>query len=346
MRQLSYAEAISEALIQGMERDPDVFIFGLGVDDHKGVFGTTRRAFEKFGSARVFDTPASEAALTGIAMGAALNGKRPILVHARNDFMFLTLDQMINNAAKWKYTYGGKSSVPFVVRGIIGKGWGQGPTHSQSIQSIFAHFPGLLVAMPTTPYDVKGILLESFRVDTPVVILEHRSLYNLKGNVPDGYYTVPFGQARCLRVGQDVTVVATSFMAQEALKAAEILSRENISLEVIDPISLQPFDEAAVIESVKKTGRLISADTSWLSCGFASEVAATVAEKAFEYLKAPVRRIAWPACPCPVSKNLEDVFYRSYKDIIEAACELTGKKEKTVQFKQEEAVVDVFMGPY
>lgn len=344
-RTLSYAQAISEALVQAMGLDPQVFIFGLGVDDPKGIFNTTREAFVKFGGARVFDVPASEGALTGIAIGAALNGKRPVLVHARNDFMFLALDQMINNAAKWKYACAGKTSVPFLVRSIVGKGWGQGPTHSQSIQSIFAHFPGLFVAMPSSPYDVKGILMKSLQIDTPVVVLEHRALYDMKGDVPQEPYTVDFGKAKILRSGQDITVVATSLMVVEALKAADVLKSAGIALEVIDPISLQPFDEATIIESVKKTGRLICADTSWLRCGFASEVAAVVAEKAFNHLKAPIKRIGLPECPCPVSKALEDEFYPDYQDIVSAAFELLNKEMSGITLRHPEKV-DTFTGPY
>ena len=344
-RTLTYAQAISEALIQAMDLDKEIFIFGLGVDDNKGIFNTTKEAFVKFGSARVFDVPASEGALTGIAVGAALNGKRPVLVHARNDFMFLALDQMINNAAKWKYACAGKTSVPFLVRSIIGKGWGQGPIHSQSIQSIFAHFPGLFVAMPSSPYDVKGILMKSLQVNTPVVVLEHRALYDMKGEVPQEPYTVDFGQAKVLRSGEDVTVVATSLMVVEALKAADILKSEGVTLEVIDPVSLQPFDEVTVIESVKKTGRLICADTSWLRCGFASEVAAVVAEKAFKYLKAPIKRIGLPECPCPVSKVLEDEFYPDYQDIIRAAFDAMDRKIAGREFRHPEKV-DTFTGPY
>ncbi len=344
MRQLTYAQAISEALIQAMEDDPNVFIFGLGVDDYKGIFGTTREAFLKFGAERVFDVPASEAALTGIAIGASLNGKRPILVHARNDFMFLTLDQMINNASKWKYVYAGRSRVPFVVRGVIGKGWGQGPTHSQSLQSVFAHFPGLIVAMPSIPFDVKGILLKSLQLESPVVILEHRVLYPLQGPVPEERYTVSFGRAKKVLEGEDLTIVAASVMVQEALKAAQILRKDGIRPEVIDPVSIQPLDEDTVIESVRKTGRLIVADTGWLRCGFASEVAATVCEKAFEALKAPIRRIALPECPCPVSKALEDVFYPSYKEIIKIAYELLNKTVRSDIDLQEAA--EPFVGPY
>ena len=343
-RELTYAQAISEALIQGMEQDPDIFIFGLGVDDYKGIFGTTREAFTRFGSSRVFDAPASEGALTGIAIGAALNGKRPVLVHARNDFMFLALDQMLNNAAKWKYTYAGKSSLPFVVRGIIGKGWGQGPTHSQSIQSVLAHFPGLIVAMPSQPYDIKGLFLESFKSDSPVVILEHRALYDLKGAVPKEPYRVPFGCARLLREGKDLTIVATSYLAQEALKAAELLSKEDISVEVIDPVTLQPLDVETIIRSVKKTGRLIAADTSWARCGYASEVLAVVAEKAWGALKAPVRRITLPPCPCPVSQSLEGRFYPTDQDIIRVTYELLGVKGRGFSDDQERK--ETFFGPY
>ncbi|MFA5088741.1 MAG: transketolase C-terminal domain-containing protein, partial [Candidatus Omnitrophota bacterium] len=230
MRELSYAQAISEGLVQAMERDPQVFIFGLGVDDWKGIFGTTKTAFEKFGPARVFDTPASEGALTGIALGAAYNGKRPVLVHARNDFMFLALDQMINTAAKWKYVYAGQSSVPIVIRSIVGKGWGQGATHSQSIQSVLAHFPGIYVAMPSSPYIAKGLILKSLRVDAPVVLIEHRSLYDDKQDVPEGDYEIDFGRAHVARKGKDITIVATSLMVRESLKAAELLSAEGIDV--------------------------------------------------------------------------------------------------------------------
>ena len=343
-RELTYAQAISEALIQAMEDDPQVFIFGLGVDDYKGIFGTTREAFLKFGGERVFDVPASEGALTGIAIGAALNKKRPILVHARNDFMFLTLDQMINNAAKWKYVYAGQSSVPMVVRGVIGKGWGQGPTHSQSIQSLLAHIPGLMVVMPSNAYDAKGIILKSVHLDSPVVILEHRALYDTCSNVPLERYQVEFGRAKIVRVGKDLTVVATSLMVQEALKAYAILEKDGILIEIIDPVTIQPLDEETILRSVEKTGRLIAVDTGWLSCGFASHIAATVAEKAFESLKSPLRRITPPASPCPVSKTLEDAFYPGASDIVKAVYELLERKISR-DFRTEE-VVDTFIGPY
>ena len=343
-RKLTYGQAISEALVQGMDADPKVFIFGLGVDDYKGIFGTTRAAFEKFGNKRVFDTPASEGALTGVAIGAALNGKRPVLVHARNDFMFLALDQLLNNAAKWKYTYNGTSSVPIVNRGIIGRGWGQGPTHSQSIQSVIAHFPGIVVAMPSNAYDIKGIILQSLKADCPVVILEHRALYDIKADVPEERFTVPFGRAKVVREGEDLTIVASSIMAFEALKAAEVLHRDGISVEVIDPVTIQPLDEETIIDSVRKTGRLICADTSWLRCGFSAEVAAVIAENIPECLKAPVKRIGFPECPSPVSKTLEDAFFPSYKNIVQSAYDLLNRKAN-IDIPNLQ-VVDSFKGPY
>ncbi len=344
IRQLTYAQAISESIVQAMDLDPNVFLIGLGVDDHKGIFNTTIEAYRRFGARRVLGTPASENALTGVAIGAALNGKRPILVHARNDFMFLALDQMINNAAKWKFTSGGISTVPIVVRAIIGKGWGQGPVHSQSIQSVLAHFPGLYVAMPSNAYDAKGILQKSLQVETPVVILEHRALYDQSADVPANRYTVEFGQGKVVRPGKDLTVVAASMMVSEALKAATILEEEGIDIEIIDPVTIQPLDEKTIIDSIKKTGRMICADTSWARCGFSAEVAAVAAEKAFRYLKTPVKRITLPAYPSPVSKVLEDAFYPMSQDIRKAVYEVLDIKKKNSPDSFKEA--DTFMGPY
>ncbi len=344
MRTLTYKEAISEALVQGMLRDPDVFIFGLGVDDYKGIFGTTHAAFLKFGPERVFDTPASENALTGIMLGAALNGKRPVLVHARHDFMFLALDQLLNNAAKWKYVYAGKSSVPCLVRAIVGKGWGQGVTHSQNIQALCAHYPGLHVVVPSSPYLVKGLILRGLRTDGPVLVFESRALYDAEGPVPEDPYEVPFGKARVHREGRDLTVVATSLMVSEALKAAEILSGQGIEIEVIDPVCLQPVDGETICASVRKTGRLMCVDNDWLPCGFSAEVAALVADRAFPALKAPVKRVGWAFSPCPVSKPLEDCFYPSCHTIIEIALELLARD---IFYNKKQIKEDApFLGPY
>lgn len=343
-REISYAEAISEALMQVMEKDKNVFVIGLGVTDYKGIFGTTIDLYKRFGSERVIETPASENALTGIAIGAAAFGRRPVLIHARNDFMFLALDQMINNASKWKYMYSGKSKVPFVVRVIIGKGWGQGPTHSQSIQSVFLHFPGLYVAMPSTPYDAKGILTYLLSVETPSVIIEHRALYNNKGVVPEELFNVEPKRARLLSKGRDITVVAVSLMVQEAYKACLALQKMGIELEVIDPKFLNPLDEDTIICSVKKTGRLIVADTSWIRCGFSSEISALAAEKAFGSLKEPIKRIGVAECPSPVSKSLEDIFYPNYKTIFLESCKLLHKKPDLELIR--DPIIDNFTGPY
>ena len=342
-RQIDYCQAISEALVQGMEAYPNSFLFGLGVDDCRGIFATTIEATKRFAPARVFDVPSCENALTGIAIGAALNGKHPILVHARNDFMFLALDQMINNAAKWKYTYAGKSALGITIRAIVGKGWGQGPTHSQNLQAVFAHFPGLIVAVPSTAYDVKGIILESLDHQQPVVIVEHRSLYYHKMHVPEEPYRVAFGKARIALKGTDVTVVATSAMVPEALRAAQVLSEFGIRLEVIDPVTIQPLDEQAILESVQTTGRLVCADGDWLNCSFASEVAARVVEKGFHHLKAPIKRVGWPECPAPVSKTLEDAFHPTHKNIIRAVLEIMGKSQMSIPHLE---IRDTFVGPY
>jgi len=342
-RQISYSQAISESLVQGMEENPNAFVFGLGVDDCKGIFGTTNEATKRFGHARVFDVPASENALTGIAIGAALNGKHPILVHARHDFMFLALDQMINNAAKWKYTYAGKTALGFTIRAIIGKGWGQGPTHSQNLQAVLAHFPGIIVATPSNAYDIKGITLEALNHQGPVVIIEHRSLYDLKMDVPKEAYRIAFGKARISRQGKDVTIVATSSMVPEALRAAFVLSEFGIELEIIDPVTIQPLDEEAILTSVKKTGRLICADGDWLNCSFASEVAARVADRGFQDLKAPIKRIGWPNCPAPVSKPLEDAFHPNHKNIIQAVLEILNKRDLNIP---DVEIKDTFVGPY
>lgn len=319
MRQLKYREAIDEATRQAMAADDSIFVFGVGVDDAKGIFGTTRGAYEQFGGARVFDTPLSEAALTGIAIGAAISGMRPLLVHARNDFLMLTMDQIVNNAAKWRYMCGGTLRVPVTIRAIIGRGWGQAAQHSQSLQVLFAHIPGLKVIMPATPHDAKGLLLGALRGDGPVICLEHRWLYEKSGPVPEGPFTVPFGQAAVVRSGTDVTIVAISLMVWEALEAAELLAGEGIHAEVIDLRTIRPLDSETVLTSVAKTGRLVVADTSWRSFGASAEVTARVVEEAQEILKGPVVRVGLADVPTPASSVLERAFYPGPKEIVQAA---------------------------
>lgn len=344
MRKIKYHQAISEGICQAMERDPNVFVAGIAVDYPSGIFGTTDEALKKFGPERVFDTPAMENAFTGICLGAAAMGKRPIMVHARNDFMFLAFDQLINLGAKWNYMYGGNAGqVPIVVRAVVGKGWGQGATHSQSLQAPLAHFPGLTVLMPATARDAKGLILSACRHNGPVVIIENRALYNIEGEVEEGPVETPIGKAAVLREGTDLTVVATSLMVQEAIEAARELERHGVSVEIVDLRSIRPLDEATVLKSVRKTGRVIVADTSWEMCGVASEIAALCVEKAFSSLKGPVRRLALPNCPAPVSLALEQAFYPKASTIARLALGLVGADPEMVGAIDRE---DTFKGPY
>lgn len=345
MREITYAQALSEGLVQSMERDPNIFVTGIAVDYPSGIFGSTNEAMNLFGPSRVFESPAMENALTGIAIGAAAMGKRPVVVHPRNDFMFLAFDQLINMAAKWNYMFNGRAGkVPIVVRAVIGKGWGQGATHSQSLQAPLAHFPGLSVIMPTFPEDAKQLTISALQHDGPVIILEHRSLYGIKGPVEQSFIPGSIGEAKVVRHGTDITIVATSFMTYEALNAADELIKQNIQAEVIDLRSIRPLDEKTIINSIKKTGRLIVADTSWELCGVTSEIAALASEKAFQHLKAPVKRIALANCPAPVSAPLESAFYPKASTIANAALSILNLE--TREIGNEIDIEDNFKGPY
>jgi pyruvate/2-oxoglutarate/acetoin dehydrogenase E1 component len=344
MRKIKYSQALSEGLVQAMERDPNVFLTGIAVDYPSGIFGSTIEATKRFGPSRVFDAPAMENALTGILIGAAAVGKRPIIVHPRIDFMFLSFDMLLQLSAKWRYMYGGNGGMaPIVVRAIVGRGWGQGSTHSQSLHAPLAHFPGLTVVMPSFPADAKGLMLSALQHTGPVVIIEHRSLYDTEGDVSEDPVPVPLGKAAVVRQGKDITIVATSFMSYEAVYAADELAKNGISAEVVDLRSIRPLDEETILASVKKTGRLIVADTSWELCGITSEVAALVAEKGFNSLKAPVRRIALANCPAPVSYSLEKVFYPSSSTIAKAAMAMLGKEIGSLGLIDRK---DNFKGPY
>jgi len=322
LRELSYRDAIREALLQALDRDKNVFLIGEGIDDPGGVFGTTVGLVDKYGRDRVMDSPIAENAMTGVAAGAAMTGMRPVFIHMRVDFLPMAADQIINHVAKWSYMTGGKVKVPLTIRAIIGRGWGSAAQHSQSLQSLFAHIPGLQVLMPASPYDAKGMLLSSIAGDCPTLIIEHRWLYDQKENVPEEPYFVMPGKGLIRRPGADVTIAAVSYMVYEALRAATELEKSGISAEVIDLRSMQPLDEALIVESVQKTGRLIVADTGWKSCGISAEVAAIVAEQAYSALKAPVRRICLPAAPTPASAVLEKAYYPTFADIVRAAKEI------------------------
>jgi acetoin:2,6-dichlorophenolindophenol oxidoreductase subunit beta len=316
-RILSYRQALREALFQALKRDPKVFIMGEGVDDPGGIFGSTLNLHKEFGR-RVFDTPIAENALTGFATGAALCGMRPVLVHMRMDFLPLSFDQILNHAAKLCYMSGGKSSVPLVIRAIIGKGWGSAAQHSQGLHALFIHMPGIKVVMPASAYDAKGLLLSSIADNNPVMFIEHRWLYDIKEHVPEREYLIPIGRGLVRKSGRDVTVVAISLMVAEALKAAEELNKAGIDIEIIDPRSLSPFDEEIVIDSVKKTGRIVIADLGWRRGGVAEIILGRIYNKISLYLKSEPQMVTLPDAPTPSSYHLEKAFYRNSKDIIKA----------------------------
>lgn len=324
MRQISFCEALNEAMRQEMERDPSIFVYGIGVPDHKKIFGSTAGLVEQFGPDRCFDTPLCEEGMTGFGLGAAINGMRPIHIHIRVDFLLLAMNQLVNMVSSFTYSTAGTLKVPFVIRAIVGRGWGQGYQHSKSLHSYFAHIPGLQVVLPTTPRDAKGLLISAIRDDNPVVFIEHRWSYWAVGEVPEEPYAIPIGEGNILRRGSDITVVATSWMNVEALKAADILEKHGISMEIVDPRTIAPFDDALVVESVKKTGHCIVADNDWLDCGFSAEVAARVSEKCFARLKSPVKRIGFAPTPCPTVRCLENEFYPNAVDIVCAVAEKLG----------------------
>ncbi|MFI1205294.1 alpha-ketoacid dehydrogenase subunit beta [Streptomyces sp. NPDC020883] len=344
MPKITYCQAISEATVQCMAADPDIILAGQGVDDHKGIYGTTTDAFQKFGPSRVMDIPNGENAFAGIAVGAASMGIRPIVVHTRDDFMFLAMDAIFNLAAKWRYMYGNQGSAPIVMRGLVGRGWGQGATHSQSLQSLFGHFPGLYVATPASPADAKGLLVSALQAETPVVLLENRGLYGIEGEVPEQPVAVPFGAGRIARTGGDITVVAASLMVHEAERAADALREQDIGVEVIDVRSIRPLDDALICTSVAKTGRLVVADTSWARYGLAAEVAAVVAENVYDSLRAPVRRVTPPDCPAPVSWPLEEAFNPNAEAVAHACLETLHSGQRSVPRMRN--VMSGFTGPY
>ena len=334
-RKLTYAQAINEAMFLAMEKDKNVICFGLGVDDPKGIFGTTLGLKEKYGNERVFDMPTSENAMTGVAIGAALNGIRPVMTHQRLDFFLLAMDQLVNNAAKWHYMFGGKMSVPITIRLLVGRGWGQGPTHSQSLQSWFAHIPGLKVVMPTTAADAKGLLLSSIFDENPVIYIEHRWLHSLEGEVPEGDFRVPIGKAQKLRSGNDVTIVSLSYMTIEALHAIEVIGKSGITCDLIDLRTVNPIDWEMVIASVKKTGRLIALDTASATLSVASEIIARSSMECFKELKCAPMRLALPDYPTPTSPALTKEFYTTAEDIVNAVGKMFSKEIKTNELVQQ-----------
>ena len=308
-RQLTQAQAIHEALEQALLEDERVIVVGEGVPDPKGIFGTTTGLQQRFGKSRVFDSPLSENGMTGICVGAAISGMRPVMIHQRIDFALLAMDQIVNNAAKWRYMFAGQVNVPIVIRVIVGRGWGPGPQHAQSLQALFAHIPGLKVVMPTSGYDAKGMLLSAIRDDNPVMFIEHRWLQGISDHVPEAPYTVPLDQALVCRPGKHATLVAFSYMVVESLLAAKALAEFGIDLEVIDARSVRPLDMSTIINSVHRTGTLVVADTAWKTGGIAGEVVAGVTESSFGSLKRAPLRVALPDLPAPTSPHLTRDYY-------------------------------------
>lgn len=319
----SFVEAVNQALFIAMEKSADVFCYGLGIDDPGRIFGTTKGLVEAFPE-RVFDMPTAENAMTGIGIGAAIAGMRPVMVHQRLDFFLLALDQLINNAAKWHYMFNGQRSVPLTIRLLIGRGWGQGPTHAQNLQALFAHIPGLKVVMPSTPQDAKSMVLESIFDNNPVVFLEHRWLHNQRGMVakddiaahPD---YLPMAKARVIKTGADITIVAMSYLTIEAIRAVEALKSQGIEAELIDLRSIKPIDWPTITTSVEKTGRLLVLDSGATTGSVAGEIVSYVVEHQFSALKAGPHRLAMPDIPEPTSYELTKDYYFGAKEIAEKA---------------------------
>lgn len=322
VRVRTYVEALREAQAMLLASDPRVFLLGEGIDDPGGVFGSTLGLARDFGSQRVMDTPLAENGMTGVAIGAAMAGMRPIFIHMRTDFLPMSMDQIVNHAAKIHTMTGGRTAVPLVVRSIIGRGWGSAAQHSQALHPLFLSVPGLRVVMPSTPYDAKGLLMASVEDDNPVIFMEHRWLYGLHGVVPEAAYTVPLGRGVVRRSGIDATVVAISAMVPEALRAARELEQQGLSTEVIDPRTLRPLDMDLILESVERTGRLVIADPACPMGGVGAEIACRVAESAPGLLRAPVRRVQFPDAAVPCSPMLEQAYFPGALDIIRAVTEM------------------------
>lgn len=346
MIELTFSDAINKALDLEMERDNTVFVFGIGVPDHIKIFGTTNGLLEKYGKKRCFDTPLSEDAMTGLAIGAAVSGLRPVHIHIRVDFLLLAMNQLINMASSFIYGTKGNNSLPLVIRAIIGRGWGQGYQHSKSLFSYFTHIPGLIVIAPTSPSDALGLLQSAIRSNSPVIFLEHRWLYWAKESVDNNFPLVDIGKGKILRKGNTLTVVAISWMVVETLVAAKILSNKGIDIEVIDPRTLRPLDTEIIFNSVKKTRRLIVADCDWINSGFSAEIVSLVSEQLFQYMISPPVRIGFADCPCPTVRTLEDEFYPNAGSIIHAVEKMLDKPLSSFDSKDFYSHENKFKGPF
>ena len=315
-KSITYAEAINQGMHQAMQLSKNVMVMGQLIDYSSGVFGTTTGLVDKFGQKRVRDFPVAESLMTSAGIGAAVAGQRVILVHIRIDFMMYSLDAIVNWLSLWRFKSNKESNVPLVIRAIVGRGWGQGPQHSKSLHSWFGHLPGIKVAVPSTAFDAKGLLLESVFGEDPSIIIEHRSLFGLKDKVPEEPYRVRYGKAIVRKEGKDITLVAIGCLVVDALKAAKILEKKDISVEVIDPRTLTPLDSSAINKSILKTKRLVVVDPGWQSFGAASEIITLVTEKNMHIMKANPIRITLPDSHTPMSKKLEESYYFNEEKIV------------------------------
>lgn len=350
-RSLTYAAAINEALHQAMDKDPKVLCYGLGVTDPKHVFGTTEKLEEKFGSDRVFDIPCSENAITGISVGAALRGYKSILTHQRLDFSLLSIDQIVNSAAKWHYMFGSQMNVPITIRMILGRGWGQGPTHSQNLQAWFAHIPGLKVVAPSNASDAKGLLLASIFDPNPVIFLEHRWLHNSVSNVSSDLYEIEIGGSNIRNTGKDITIVTNSYMVPECIDASTYLyEKYSITCDVIDMYSIRPFDEKTIIKSVAKTRKLLCVDAAAKSYSVSSEIISRVAENFSKLGEIIIQKIGLPDVPEPTSYGLTKNFYLTADTVINKILSMMDLEEETLPIIRMSETHDVpgewFKGPF
>ncbi len=350
-KEYSYAEGINNALELALKKDKNILCYGLGVTDPKGVFGTTIGLEKKFGSRRVFDVPTSENAITGISIGSALNGVKSIVTHQRLDFFLLAMDQLVNSAAKWYYMFGSKKSVPITIRLIVGRGWGQGPTHSQSLQSWFNHIPGIKVVMPTFAEDAKGLLLSSIFDPNPVIFIEHRWLHNIKSKKNTNNNKIKIGKARICKKGEDITIVSMSYLTLEALIAADFLFKKfKIKTEIIDLRSIKPLDWKTIFNSVDKTRRLLVLDTGFTTGSVAGEIIAKISINKFKKLKAAPDRLAMPDVPEPTSFGLTKNFHITSEKIINKVLKIMNinhKKIKNIKsLKYHDQPGEWFKGPF
>ena len=352
-RELTVSQSIKEALITAMRKDSKVLLLGLGVDDPKGIFGTTKGIDKLFkNKKRVFDFPTAENAMTGIAIGSSLLGLKPIITHQRVEFSLLSIEQIINQAAKWFFMNGGQKSVPLVIRLIIGRGWGQGPQHSQSLESIFAHIPGLKVISLSTPFNAKGLLLSSIEDPNPVIVFEHRWLHDIKGNVPKKNYRIPLGKANVIRKGSDITLISSSYMVVECIRAANLLKSYSIKAEVVDIQCLRPLDLKTILKSLKKTKKGIIVDNGGMNYGVSSEIIAKLYESFTfnEIKKILIKRIGISDNPIPSTRELAKYCYPNYFSIVNLSQKILKRKFKGLEKLENKLPSDQpnkgFSGPF